>query len=317
MNTDRKAWMVRGIKFLIAVAVAVGIGQFVRRATGDLDQQGFSLRQIDVWWLGLSGVTYLLGMLPAGLFWHRVLHAVGQCPGLYETVRAYYLGHLGKYVPGKAMVVVIRAGLIRGGRADSTTAAVTVFTETLTQMAVGAALAAAIIAMRFRHHWQLMLLACVLVICAGLPTVPAIFRRLVVWLKVARISPEINEQLNGIRPGVMLIGWCGNVVGWMILGFSLFAAIRALPGSAAIAPWTIENHLLLTAAVALAVVSGFLSLIPGGMGVRELVLMELLAHELQLGHWLAVVATISVRLAWLIAELVAAGLLWSISPRSP
>ena len=314
MDLDRKTWMVRGIKSLIAVAVVGGIAHFSHRAVGDLDRHGFSLGQVNGWWLGLSSVTYLLGMLPAGMFWHRVLHAVGQHPGWYETLRAYYLGHLGKYVPGKAMVVVLRAGLVRSQRVDTTTAAVTVFTETLTQMAVGAALAAAIIAVRFSQHWQLMLLACLLMICAGLPTVPVIFRKLVVWLKIARISPEIDEQLRGIRPSVMLHGWCANLVGWAILGFSLWAAIRALPGTATQVPWNVENHMLLTAAVALAIVSGFLSLIPGGLGVRELVLTGLLAYELQLGDLLSVVATIAIRLSWLVAELVAAGLLWWKAP---
>ena len=32
---------------------------------------------------------------------------LGQDVGLLETLRAYYIGHLGKYVPGKAMVIVL------------------------------------------------------------------------------------------------------------------------------------------------------------------------------------------------------------------
>ena len=302
--------MLRGVKLVIVAAVVVGIGHFVRGAINDLSETGFSLGQIDGRWMALSAVTYVLGMLPAGLFWHAVLHAVGQNPGWFETLRAYFIGHLGKYVPGKAMVVVLRTGLIGSQRVDRTTAAVTVFTETLTQMAVGAAIAAVIIAIRFSHHWQLMMVAIFLAVCAGLPTVPSIFRKLVVLLKVAKWSPEIDQRLQGVRLSVIAYGWCANLVGWFILGFSLWAAIRALPGTAEVVPWGWENHLLVTAAVALAVVSGFLSLLPGGMGVRELVLISLLAHELNLGDLRAVVATLAVRLAWLLAELTVAGLLW-------
>ena len=315
VTSAQKIWIVRGIKTLIVLAVVVGIGRFVQRAFVDLNQHGFSLTEINAWWLGLSSVTYLLGQLPAGMFWHRVLHAVGQRPHWYDTLRAYYVGHLGKYVPGKAMVVVLRTGLIRGQHVDPTAAAVTVFTETLTQMAVGAALAAGIIALHFSQHWQLMLLACVLMICAGLPTVPVFFRKLVIVLKVARVSPEIDQQLLGIRPRLMFQGWCLNLVGWSILGISLWAAIRAVPETTIQVPWSIQHHLLLTAAVALAIVSGFLSLIPGGLGVRELVLIGLLAHELQLGDLQAVVATIAVRLSWLVAELVAAA--WLSGWKSP
>ena len=58
-------------------------------------------------------VIYLVGLLPAGLFWWRVLWVLGQKTRFLDTMRAYYIGHLGKYVPGKAMVVVLRAGLLQ------------------------------------------------------------------------------------------------------------------------------------------------------------------------------------------------------------
>ena len=308
MNRERNTWIVRFVKLLIVIAVAFGIIHFVQQAIRDLDRHGFSIDQIRPGWILLSGFFYLLGVLPAGLFWHRLLRAVGQRPYWLDTLRAYYIGHLGKYIPGKAMVVVLRAGLVSGERVSSATAGVTVFMETLTQMAVGAALAAAIIAIRYSQYWQLVLLALGLMVCAGLPTLPQVFRKLVQWLRIARISPEIDSQLQGIRADVVILGWCGNLVGWSVLGLSLWAAIRALPGREASVAFTLENQLLITAAVGLAVVSGFLSLIPGGLGVRELVLIPLLAHELQLGPLVALVAAILVRLAWLLAEVVAAGL---------
>ena len=69
-------------------------------------------------WLVLSGLLYLLGMLFAGLYWYRVLRDLGQEPYLGETLRAYFIGHLGKYVPGKAMVIILRAGLLSGPRVE-------------------------------------------------------------------------------------------------------------------------------------------------------------------------------------------------------
>ena len=67
-------------------------------------------------WLVAAGLIYLAGLLPFALFWFRVLRVLGQRPTLRETLRAYYIGHLGKYVPGKAMVVVMRTALIRSDR---------------------------------------------------------------------------------------------------------------------------------------------------------------------------------------------------------
>ena len=308
MIQQRRKWIFRVLKLLIVVAVAAGIGHFVAAAWLELREQPFPLSHINPYWLLVSGSFYLVGMLPAGLFWHRLLLAVGQHPARWDTLGAYYVGHLGKYVPGKVMVVVLRSGLIRSDRVDTATAAVTVFMETLTQMTVGAGLAGAIIAFRYSHHRPLLLLALVLMTAAGLPTVPAIFRRLVRLFKVARVSPEIDRQLEGIGLRVVLFGWIGNLIGWILLGFSLWALIRGLPVATPVSLSSIDSHALLTAAVALAVVSGFLSLIPGGLGVRELVLIPLLALELDLGILAAVVASITLRLVWLLSELLVAGL---------
>ena len=90
--------------------------------------------QFDSWWLAASGGLYLLGTLCCGVFWHRTLRALGQPVSLPQALRAYYIGQLGKYVPGKAMVVILRAGLVRGQGSIPALAAVSVFLETLTMM---------------------------------------------------------------------------------------------------------------------------------------------------------------------------------------
>ena len=104
-----------------------------------------------------AGLIYLLGLLPAGLYWHYVLKVLGQDVRLANTLRAYYIGHLGKYVPGKAMVVILRTGMVRGHRVDTAVAAASVFFETLTMMAVGAFLAAGILPLRLSEEQVLFL----------------------------------------------------------------------------------------------------------------------------------------------------------------
>ena len=66
-------------------------------------------------WLFSPGLLYALGMRQ-GLFWHRTLRSLGQPVTLGDTLRAFFIGHLGKYVPGKAMVIVLRSGLLRPAR---------------------------------------------------------------------------------------------------------------------------------------------------------------------------------------------------------
>src|SRR3974377_914554 len=108
-------------------------------------------------------------LLPEGLFWHWVLKALGQDVGLFETLRAYYIGHLGKYVPGKAMVIVLRTGLLYG-RVDTGIAVASVFLEKLPMMAVGACIAVPVLAIWFLHDWTFLLVAVVTAAAAGLPT---------------------------------------------------------------------------------------------------------------------------------------------------
>jgi uncharacterized membrane protein YbhN (UPF0104 family) len=253
-------------------------------------------------------------MLPMGLFWHVVLRALGQRPRLAETLRAFYIGHLGKYVPGKAMVVVLRAGLVRSDRVDTTVAAVSVFTETLTMMAVGAFLASVILPILFPGQQSLILLGVGLMICAGVPTLPPIFRQLVYFLRVRKLNPKIGELLKGLTFRVMAVGWVGNLFGWSLLGLSLWATLCAMPGFGPEQIDPIRFLPLVTATVCLAVVAGFLALIPGGVMVREYILMTLLAPTF--GPVTAIVSAVLVRVAWLVSEAVLAGVLY-VAFRSP
>jgi len=313
-SSNPKKWLVPAIKLVIVVLVVCGIGWEIAKARGTFQQKGFALAELDFRWLLAAGALYLLGMLPMGVFWYTVMRALGQVPRLGETLRAFYIGNLGKYVPGKAMVVILRTGLIRSGRVDTTVAAVSVFTETLTMMAVGAFLAAVILAVRFTDQWLLLALAVGLMLCAGLPTVPPIFRHLVYVLRVRKANPEIGEWLKGLTLKVMSGGWIGNLVGWTCIGLSLWATLRAMPGTEGKLADPATSIPLVTATVCLAMVAGFLSLLPGGVGVREYVLMRLMVE--QFDPVTAIVSAVLLRVVWLVSESALAAVLYA-SIRSP
>ena len=59
-------------------------------------------------WLLLSAVLYVVSWLPSVWFWRELMRALGGRPDFAAAARAYYCGSLGKYVPGKAMVLVLR-----------------------------------------------------------------------------------------------------------------------------------------------------------------------------------------------------------------
>ncbi|MCH2398715.1 MAG: hypothetical protein MK364_06385, partial [Pirellulales bacterium] len=67
--------------------------------------------------------------------------------------------------------------------------------------------------------------------------------------------------------------------------------------------------ILLTATVGLALVAGFLSLLPGGIGVRELVVTTLLVPVY--GELSAILSAVLMRITWLLAELIASVFLYA------
>ena len=67
----------------------------------------------------------------------------------------------------------------------------------------------------------------------------------------------------------------------------------------------IEDFPQIMAAVALSMVAGFVSLLPGGAGVREMVISTLLTPII--GPVFAIISAVSLRVVWLLCELGAAG----------
>ena len=301
----RKRWLFAAIKLLIVVIVL----WCVRRTLVDgREKLGEYRWRFDIWWLAAAGGLYLLGTLFSGIFWHRALRALGQDVRLPHALRAYYIGHLGKYVPGKAMVVVLRAGLVRGEGVDTALAAAGVFFETLTMMAVGAFMSAAIVAIWFHEQTLLFCAALAVMLVAGLPTLPPVFRRLVRLVGVGRANPAIAEKLANLGYRVMFTGWVLTSLGWVVLGMSLWAVLMSL-GAVDSNPFA-RLHIY-TAVVTLATVAGFVSFVPAGVVVREVVLAVLLAPYLgPAGEAVGSVSAILLRLVWLVAELVISGILY-------
>jgi len=300
-----RRWIVLAVKLLIAAVVFWLVWGTIKQSWSDLREHP---RPLHANWLALSGVLYLLALLPEGLFWHWALKALGQDVGLLETLRAYYIGHLGKYVPGKAMVIVLRTGLIYSHRVDTSIAVASVFLETLTMMAVGACIAVPVLAIWFTSNPVLIAAAVGTAIVAGLPTLPPVFSRLARLLGVGRMSPAVAQKLAGFDYRTLICGWTAMVFGWVVMGTSLWAMLRGLDFEANLA----QAWYLYTAIVAMAVVGGFVSMIPGGLLAREAVFTGLLASLLHCEPKTALIAAAALRLTWLLAELLISVILYFV-----
>jgi uncharacterized membrane protein YbhN (UPF0104 family) len=301
-----KKWLISAIKLLIIALVAWFVRDTLIKAWQQIGEQSWHWRPI---WLVAAGAIYIVGLLPAAAYWRYVLKVLGQDVPWTTTIRAYYIGHLGKYVPGKAMVVILRTMMVRGRRVDTVVAGASVFFETLTMMAVGAFLAAGILALRLREERPLFWGSIGLMIISGMPILPPVFRFLARCVGMGKSDPAA-AALSRLGWRTLLAGWMCMILVWASLGASLWAALRAM-GITGIG--LMEYGPEYVAAVSLAMVAGFLSLIPAGLGMRDLVLVALLVKLFSpagISDATAAVAGGLLRLIWLVSELVISGILY-------
>src|SRR5579859_5894508 len=64
--------------------------------------------------LVLAAGLYLGGLGMSALCWYWLLRVLGQQPSIGLTARAFYLGQLGRYIPGKLVGLALRARLLSG-----------------------------------------------------------------------------------------------------------------------------------------------------------------------------------------------------------
>ncbi len=246
---------------------------------------------------------YAIGLVPPSFLLHRALWSLGQRPRLGTSIAAQLLGHVGKYVPGKAMVIVIRAGALSRDGVRAVPATISIFLETFLMMAVGAVVAGIVVLWLPVPRW-ISAAAAGAAVLASLPTLPPILKR--VAAKVAPMDPD--NMKGGIGFKLCAAGWGWSTLSWVLIGASFSVLITAIPGTSEMPPWY-QLYAIATASISLAVVLGFASLIPGGAGVRELVLTTVLGVSLGAVH--GILAAIAARIMFIAVEAMLATGAWA------
>lgn len=329
----RRAWPI--LKAILWLLLVYLIGrQFAR----DLQRPELYQRPLHAGWLLLAGLLYLLGLGFSATYWYRLLGHLGSRPPLGAALRSYYIGHLGKYLPGKAWALFLRTSLVRGHGVPVGLAALTSLYEVLTTMAGGVLVAAILFTLLGADAgaglntdtlrqllWMeqpgeggvqrsvLVLVSLLLFGAFLVPLHPPLFN----WL-VRRMSNPVAATSNGnpilhIRFVYLLEGLALTAAGWLFLGASFAAALRGIVGE----DWPLFDvrTARLPAIMGLSYVIGFVVLIaPGGLGVREFLLTLLLTPELvglqgmgvDDARATVVLAVLVLRLVWTAAELITA-----------
>jgi glycosyltransferase 2 family protein len=309
-------WVWLTVKWSLFVLVLVFVGQ---QAADLCRHDEISDLKVNIPWLLAAGVTYFIGWFPSVWFWRAMMNSLGGSVTKLDAVRSYYCGHLGKYVPGKAMVIVIRAALLKERGCRPAIAALTVTYETLALMGVGLVLAIALAPMAIpdegwaelpaglrilQDHPLLMPGAVVAAVLVLLPFLSRLFTRIAIALTPRDVLGDPHDIR--IETHLLVKGFFALAIAWMCQGLSLGFTLAALS-----VPLDFENWPIWASAVSSATAVGFFVLFaPGGLGVREGLLITLLQIQPTIGGKLAVAAALLLRMVWFVTEITVAAALY-------
>jgi hypothetical protein len=224
--------------------------------------------------LGLATLTVFFTYLWYIEAWRRLLAGWAQRIGFGDAARAWCLANLGRYVPGKiwsvtGLVVLAQRAGVRGSAAAASAVAFQALVLGTGVAVVAGATPQATSGLR--------LAAGLLVALASLGVL--------VWGPTAR---WVGRLMNAAAPLEALplaaVGLSGALMflGWLTYGFAFWLFVRGLLPDAHLSIATAAG------AFTLSYILGTLALFaPGGIGVRELVLVSLLTPSLGSGGALA------------------------------
>ncbi|GAB5512617.1 MAG: hypothetical protein Rhob2KO_03420 [Rhodopirellula baltica] len=286
----------------------------------------------------LAAMFYAIGLLPPACVLHGALRGFHVPCSLMRATAAQLLGHAGKYIPGKAMVVVLRVSAVVSTSNTASLPAVMgdtpsrqlligrattcVFFETLLMMSVGGALAGCLMWSTPLPQW-VKWAASLMAVAACIPTLPPVMRRVIALVSKRRDRSRSVESAGGATGGEagsdpsthastaaadvssaitwprLMSGWAWSLLSWCLIGLSFACVMKAIPAYNGL-PVGHELLTVATAAISLGMVLGFASLLPGGAGVREWVTLIVLGTVTDPTH--ALLCVITARILFIVVE---------------
>jgi uncharacterized membrane protein YbhN (UPF0104 family) len=232
-----------------AVLVVACVAFVARRLAHEWSAARDALGDASWSWIVLAVVAAGAAMTSVAIGWQRVLDALGARVATGDAVVWYFVGEIGKYLPGTFWPVVGRAELARrGGVARAVSYQSVVLSLLLLYLAcalVGGALVG---------------VGAAIVIVVGIAVLhPGVSGRLLELVR--RVTKrDIDVVVPSLATSARLTAV--YVPAWVLVGTATWAVARALDPSAS---WT---HIVPAATASWLV--GFLAVpVPGGVGVRE------------------------------------------------
>ncbi|HEX7024158.1 MAG TPA: lysylphosphatidylglycerol synthase domain-containing protein [Gemmatimonadales bacterium] len=216
--------------------------------------------------------------------WRRMLAGWGPRLGWWESARVWVLSSMGKYLPGKIWAVAGMAMLAQRRGAPPWAATASAILLQVVSIATGAVIVGvtSLGALESAQPGSEELVGLILALAlAGLAAVlwPPVATRLV------GLVPGKREERVSPSPGAVAFGIAANAAAWITYGLALWLLARGVLPAAGL---EIADAI---GAFAASYIAGLLFLLaPGGLGVRESVLVILLSPRVGLANALALAA---------------------------
>lgn len=283
---------------LIGIAIGIaGLAFVAVRVWRDRDEIREALESADPLWLVVAVGSGLAAMSLLGLNWLVIVRHAGSPAPWRRGLNWFFVGQLGKYVPGGIWPIVGQAELAHRA---TTPRSIAYSTTALSMVAtlLGAALTAAITGMLSPAGTRVLpaLLAVGLAACIAI-------------LASARIRAWLHRLVDRVTTRELRLPelrWFSGIVArylpvWVLFsGMNVFT-VEALGG-------TLDAPLVLTVIYATCVswIAGFVIIgLPGGLGVREAVFISMMT--VPLGAGVAVSVAVVSRVVSVVVDLLGAG----------
>jgi uncharacterized membrane protein YbhN (UPF0104 family) len=287
------------VALLILAAVVLAVARTWHSVSADI-------RRIPVWALAGSVGFVLLGLVPTVWAWRILLADLGSPLPPAPAAGAFFVGQLGKYLPGSLWVVLAQSDLAaRHGvprRRTAVVGLVQVGISIVVGLSMGVLAVPALVAGGVNRTWLLTLIA--IPVGAAILHPPVLNRCVAVGLRVLRREPLEHVFTRRAVAGAAI----ASAVAWLAIGMHVWLLAVALHAPAGRTILAAGFGYALAAAIGLLVV-----VTPAGLGARDVVIVLTLTSVMP--RTAATAVAIVSRFVVLVADLVAAALGWAYERR--
>ncbi|MEV1169734.1 lysylphosphatidylglycerol synthase transmembrane domain-containing protein [Nonomuraea sp. NPDC049784] len=266
------------------LAVALGFGAYAVAKQWDAVVAGFA--RLSPAALAGSLAAVVAALLGAMLTWRTLLADLGSPLPLRPAAKVFFVGQLGKYIPGAVWPMLAQMEMGRDLGVPRSRSAAAFFLMMPIQLATG--LLVSLVTLGWdQYGWLLLLIPLLLVLLE-----PKVINGLIGYA-LRRLKREPLERPLTRRGMLTALGWA--LAGWLSYGVHLYF----------VAPQ--GGVLFAVGAFALSWCLGIMTfVVPAGAGVREIAMVAVLAPQLDRGAAIAV--ALSSRIVIVVGDLICAGL---------